>query len=169
MTPLLLALSGACAPKAIPPLPPPGAGTVVELTTTAISTADKDAILRTVATAAVRPCFETLIAAHPSVYGEVVVRFTVPPSGAVEGAAADFSTLGDAAADACIAAAVKAVPFQRRDMPITVLYPFLLLTERTPPEVARALKSRYGLLSEAETAVEGDPRVPAPPGVIVLW
>lgn len=169
MTALVLALSGGCAPKPIPPPPPPGSGTVVELTTNAISTADHDAILRAVSSAAVRPCFEALIAARPTLYGEVVVRFTVAPTGGVEWAEPDFSTLGDAVADTCIAEAVKAVPFAVRDMPITVLYPFLLLTERTPSEVARALKSRYGLLSESEATVDGDPRIAPPPGVIVLW
>ncbi|GDX83810.1 hypothetical protein LBMAG42_56210 [Deltaproteobacteria bacterium] len=165
----LLALLVGCAPRPVPPPPPPGAGTVVELSTGAVSTADRDTILRIVGTAAVRPCFEALLAGRPTAYGEVVVRFTIGSAGAVEAAAADFATLGDVDAEACVAAAVRAVNFPNRDTPITVLYPFLLVTERTPPEIVRALKARYGLLSEAETTVSGDPRTPPPPGVLVLW
>lgn len=169
MTGALLALLVGCAPRPVPPPPPPGAGTVIELTTGTVSTADRDAILRLVATAPVRPCFEALLSGHPTAHGEVVVRFTIGASGAVEAAAPDFATLGDADAEACVASAVRAVAFPNRDMPITVLYPFLLVTERTPPEIVRALKARYGLLSEAETTVSGDPRTPPPPGVLVLW
>lgn len=166
--PLLVLLAG-CAPKPVPPPPPPGAGTLVELSTGTVSSADRDEILRRVATAPVRPCFEALLSGHPTAYGEVVVRFTIGVTGAVEAAAADFATLGDTEAEACVAAAVRTVAFPNRDTPITVLYPFLLVTERTPPEIVRALKTRYGLLNEAETDVSGDPRTPPPPGVVVLW
>ena len=164
-----LALLLGCAPRPVPPPPPPGAGTVIELETGTVSTADRDTILRLVATAPVRPCFEALLAGRPTAYGEVVVRFTIGTTGIVEAAAADFATLGDADSESCVAASTRAVAFPNRDTPITVLYPFVLVTERTPPEVVRALKARYGLLSEAETTVSGDPRTPPPPGVLVLW
>jgi hypothetical protein len=87
----------------------------------------------------------------------------------VESAAVAFATLGDDTAAQCAADAVKAVAFPTRDTPITIVYPFLLLTERTPPEVARALKDRYGLLSAEERKIPEDPKTPPPPGVIVVW
>lgn len=165
----LLALLVGCAPRPVPPPPAPGAGTLVELATGTVSTVDRDTILRLVATAPVRPCFEALLSGRPTAYGEVVVRFTIGTSGAVDTASADFATLGDPDAEACVAGAARGVVFPNRDTPITVLYPFILVTERTPPEIVRALKARYGLLSEAETTISGDPRTPPPPGVLVLW
>lgn len=158
----------ACAPKPPPP-PLPGTGTVVQLDTTGVSTADKAAVVRALEGAAVRPCFEALLARAPQAYGEVVVRFTVGPGGVVTEAAPTFATLGDDEAAACVATAVQGVRFPDRDIPITVVYPFLLLTERTPPEVSRALRDRYGLLPEAEKDPGSDPRSPVPPGIVVVW
>ncbi len=143
--------------------------TLVELQTSAVNSAEKEAILRAVSTAAVRPCFEALLLRSPLAYGDVVVEFTVGVDGLVSASRPQFSTLGDADAELCVAEAVRPVVFRKRDNPITVLYPFLLLTERTPPEVARALRDRYGLLPEAEADPTGDPLQPPPPGVVVVW
>ncbi len=165
---MLLALWAlACVPKA-PPAATPSA-TVVQLDTGGVSAPDRDAILRAVATAAVRPCFEALLGRDPTRYGEVVVRFSITAAGTVDSTAPEFSTLGDDAAASCVAEAVKGVAFPPRDASISVLYPFLLLTERTPPEVARALKDRYGLLTDADRKIADDPRTPPPPGVVVVW
>lgn len=165
---ILLAALVACAPKA-PPAPLPGTGTVVQLDTEGVSTAQKAAMLRALEGAAVRPCFEALLARAPQAYGEVVIRFTVGPGGLVTDASPTFSTLGDDEAARCVAEAVRAVVFPDRDIPITVVYPFLLLTERTPPEVSRALRDRYGLLPESERDPGTDPRSPVPPGIVVVW
>lgn len=164
-----LLLLAACAPKPPPPAPPLGHGTVVQLESAGVAAAEKAAVLRALQGAEVRPCFEALLARTPEAYGEVVVRFTVGTGGGVTDAAAQFSTLADSEADGCVAAAVRATPFPNRDTPITVVYPFLLLTERTPPEVARALRDRYGLLPEHEKDPSGDPRTPIPPGIVVVW
>ncbi len=162
-------LLGACAPKHPTATPPPGTATLVQLDTGGARSVEKEAILRALQATAARPCFETLLAANPLAYGEVVVRFTVGPGAAVTEAAPAFSTLGDAAADQCVADAVRAVPFPNRDTAITVLYPFLLLTERTPAEVARALRDRYGLLPENEKDPGSEPGSPIPPGLVVVW
>lgn len=168
MTAFLVSLL-ACNPKVkLPPPAPPGA-TVVSLQTTAVTTADKESILRTVATASVTPCFEALLLRAPTAFGEVLVRFTIAPDGTVSDARPDFATLGDHDAETCVADAVRAVKFPNRDKEITVVYPFLLLTERTPPEVSRTLRDRYGLLSESERNPGTAPDDPPPPGIVVVW
>ena len=91
MTAFLVTLL-ACNPKVkLPPPAPPGA-TVVSLQTTAVTTADKESILRTVATASVTPCFEALLLRAPTAFGEVLVRFTIAPDGTVSDARPDFAT-----------------------------------------------------------------------------
>ncbi len=170
MLPLLLAsLPFGCNPKVPLPAAAPPPATLVALQTAAVTSADKEVILRVVAGAEVRPCFEALLLRSPTSYGEVLVEFTIGPDGVVSAARSTFATLGDSEAEACVAAAVGAVPFPNRDTPITVLYPFLLLTERTPPEVARALRDRYGLLPEHERDPGSAPDDPPPPGVVVVW
>ncbi len=159
---------GACVPKPVAP-PPLGNATLVQLDTGGALSAEREAVLRALRAADVRPCFEALLAANPLAYGEVVVRFTVGPGVAVTEAAPAFSTLGDAATDQCVADAVRGVPFPNRDTAITVLYPFLLLTERTPLEVGRALRDRYGLLPENEKDPGSEPGSPVPSGLVVVW
>lgn len=164
-----LLLLDACAPKRPAPTPPPGNATLVQLDTGGVLSAEKQAILLALGATDARSCFEGLLAANPLAYGEVVVRFTVGPGIAVTEAAPAFSTLGDAATDQCVADAVRAVPFPNRDTAVTVLYPFLLLTERTPLEVARALRDRYGLLPDRERSPGTEPGSPVPPGLVVVW
>ena len=105
----------------------------------------------------------------PTAHGEVVVRFTIGVAGIVEDSVASFGTLGDGDAEACVAQSVFAIHFASRPEALTVWYPFLLITDRTPPEVARAIKDRYGLLPEKEAEAHGDPRTPPPPGIVVVW
>ncbi|MBM4390049.1 MAG: AgmX/PglI C-terminal domain-containing protein [Deltaproteobacteria bacterium] len=159
----------ACAPKEVPPEPPRGVATVVEMQASEAASADRQAITEAVATTPVRPCFEALLARTPAAHGEVVVEFTVGTAGLVTESRAAFATLGDDEAAACVADAVRRVQFPPRGEELGVRYPFVLITDRTPPEVARALKARYGLLPERELDPSGDPRAPIPPGVVVVW
>ncbi len=159
----------ACAPKEIPPEPPKGVATVVEMQTSEVASADRQAITAAVATAPIRPCFESLLARAPGAHGEVVVEFTVGTAGLVTASVPAFATLGDDEAATCVADAVRRVQFPTRADELSVRYPFVLITDRTPPEVSRALKSRYGLLPENELDPSGDPRAPIPPGVVVVW
>ena len=169
--PLLLTLAAtACSPKAPPSLPvTPGPATLVEMTTADVAVSEKTALYAALASAPIKPCFEALLAQNPNANGEVVVRFTIGTAGLVEESVAAFATLGDATAESCVANAVRTLQFATRTEPLTVRYPFLLVTDRTPPEVARALKQRYGLLPDQETDPSGDPRLPPPPGVVVVW
>ncbi len=169
MPPVLLASWLGCAPKPAPPEPGPGLATLVELQSSAVAAVDRQAISTAVATAPVRPCFEGLLARAPTANGEVIVEFTVGTAGLVTDSVASFSTVGDDEAAACVADAVRRVQFPTRAEPLSVRYPFLLVTDRTPPEVARALKARYGLLPASDIDPSGDPRSPVPPGVVVVW
>lgn len=164
------AISGVgCVPKAPSPAVQTPGVTLVEMQTGDVAVGEKAAITSVLSQAAVRPCFESLLAAKPDAHGEVVVRFTIGTSGIVEESVPAFGTLGDGDAEACVAAAVGALQFPGRTEALTVRYPYLLITERTPPEVARALKERYGLLSGQELDPSGDPRTAPPPGIVVVW
>jgi hypothetical protein len=167
---LVVAVFGlGCAPKIeVAPAEAPGV-TLLELSTTGVAAGDRAAVTAAMQTAPVKPCFEALLAHSPRASGEVVVDFTISSSGIVESARPSFGTLGDAEAESCVAGAVQSVVFPARATPLSVRYPFLLITERTPPEVARALKDRYGLLPKNDLDPGGDPRTPPPPGIVVVW
>lgn len=169
MIPIWVLIGVGCVPKAPSPAVQAPSVTLVEMQTSDVAVSEKSAITSVLSQAVVRPCFETLLAAKPNASGEVVVRFTIGTSGIVEEAVPAFATLGDADAESCVAAAVRQLQFPGRSEPLTVRYPYLLITERTPAEVARALKERYGLLAGNELDPSGDPRTPPPPGIVVVW
>jgi hypothetical protein len=165
-------LLAACAPKPVPPapLPPPPSANLVEVAGVATRAAPRETLLRTLSAAVVAPCYELALARDPGAYGEVVVRFTTVADGWVSDATVFLSTLGDDAASGCVIAAVKALTFPgvTADQ-LTVLYPFLFTSDATPPEVARALKVRYGLLPPDPPGDPTNPKEPRPPGVVYLW
>ncbi|MDP2315906.1 MAG: AgmX/PglI C-terminal domain-containing protein [Pseudomonadota bacterium] len=170
---LLCAALVACAPKVPPvevaPPPAPSAG-LVEVTGMAAKAAPKELLRRVLATAAVGPCYEAALARDPRLYGEVVVRFTALADGRVEGVDVHLSTLGDAAAEACVLDAVRVLPFPGVTTDrLTVVYPFLFTSDATPPEVARALKVRYGLVPTDPGGDSTNPKDETPEGMIYLW
>ncbi len=61
----------------------------------------------------VRFCYEQSLARRPGLRGQVTVRFTIGAAGAVIAADVGRGTLGDAPAEACIAAAVRRWVFPR--------------------------------------------------------
>ncbi len=168
---LLLPLTLACAPKQPPaaPAPTPTAG-LVEVKGVGARPPVRERLLRTLATAAVAPCYEASLTRDPRAYGEVVVAFTVGPDGRVTEAGVHLSTLGDAAAEACAVDAVRALAFPGvTSDQLVVVYPFVFTSDATPPEVARALKVRYGLLPDELEGDPADPKAEVPPGVVYLW
>lgn len=165
--------SAACAPKKPPvevaPPPAPAAG-LVEVTGMAVKADPKDLLRRTLATAVVGPCYEAALSRDPRRYGEVVVRFTALADGKVEDAGVHLSTLGDDAAEACVLDAVRALVFPGVTTDrLTVVYPFLFASDATPPEVARSLKVRYGLLASEPEGDPTNPKEATPAGMVYLW
>ena len=169
---LLSALLG-CAPKkpavAVPAAPAPSAG-LVELRGVATKPPLRELLLRGLATADVTPCYAAALGRDPRAYGEIVVDFTVAASGAVEAASVHLSTLGDAEAEACVLRAVQALRFPGATSEcLEVMYPFVFTSDATPPEVARALKVRYGLVPAEPDDDPTDPKAPRTPGVVYLF
>ncbi len=172
-TALLGVLLAACAPKKppeeLPPPPAPAAG-LVEVTGMAAKASPKELLRRTLATAVVGPCYEAALVRDPRLYGEVVVRFTALADGRVEEASVHLSTLGDAAAEACVLDAVRALSFPGVTPDrLTAVYPFVFASDATPPEVARSLKVRYGLLPPDPESDLTDPKAQTPTGMVYLW
>lgn len=170
---LLASTSAACAPKkppadALPP-PAPSAG-LVEVTGMAGKADPKELLRRTLATAAVGPCYEAALTRDPRRYGEVVVRFTALADGKVDDVGVHLSTLGDDAAEACVVETVRALSFPGVTTDrLTVVYPFLFASDATPPEIARSLKVRYGLLPSDPGGESMNPMDATPPGMVYLW
>lgn len=166
----LLALLGGCAKPAPPETPAPASVGVVEVRGNAPAVPERDAILRVLAAAPPTACYEAALARNGRAHGEVVVRFRLDAAGAVAEASPTYSTLGDEVAAACVADAVRALRFPPPSRPdLVVVYPFLFTSDTTPPEVARALKLRYGLVTEEIPGDPTDPKTPIPPGLVVTW
>lgn len=116
-----------------------------------------------------RPCYEAALGRDPRAAGEVVVRVVLGDAGGVAGVEGVLSTLDEVAA-ACVADAAKGLRFSPSLRPgYAVVYPYVFVTGSTPPEVARALKLRYGLVEEDLDASLTDPKKRAPPGVVVTF
>jgi len=80
-------------------------------------------------------------------YGEMVVGLELKAEGSVTEGKVLFATITDEDMQACVLDKAKALEFPAlsRDG-IKASYPYLFTTDRTPPEVVRALKVRHGLI-----------------------
>jgi hypothetical protein len=76
----------------------------------------------------VRFCYEQELSSRPDLSGRVQVKFIISPSGAVQAANVESSTLGAARAEGCIAQAVRRWTFPAPDGGgiVIVSYPFVL-------------------------------------------
>lgn len=76
----------------------------------------------------VRFCYEQELNARPDLSGRVAVKFIISPSGAVQAANVESSTLGSPKAENCIASAVRRWTFPAPDGGgiVIVSYPFVL-------------------------------------------
>ena len=111
--------------------------------------AEKDQVLGVFrqSEAVMATCFSTALQADPFLYGEVVVGVEIGSDGRVSAAEILFSTIADEGMRSCVQerATTLAFPGLSRDG-IKASYPYLFVTDRTPPEVVRALKVRHGLI-----------------------
>ncbi len=91
-------------------------------------------------------CYQRALKTDPYLYGEVVVRFVLGPEGEVADANAVMDTLGDPQLVACVEDLVASLEFPLQDSGIRGgRYPFLFVSDLTPPEVVRALRVQYGM------------------------
>jgi TonB family protein len=79
----------------------------------------------------IRFCYEQALHLHPESAGRVAVKFIVSPTGSVQAAAVESSTLGDAATEQCIVQAVQRwnFPSPQGGGIVIVSYPFVLDTQ----------------------------------------
>jgi TonB family protein len=77
----------------------------------------------------IRFCYEKALAGAPGLGGRVTTTFTIGPMGQVNAAFVTASTLGHAAVEGCIVAAIRRWPFPapRGGGAVIVSYPFLFV------------------------------------------
>ena len=104
-------------------------------------------------------CYLPALEVDPMLYGELVVGLTLNSAGDVSDPEFVFATIGDEAMRSCVLAKATGLEFpdlQRES--VKASYPYLFTSDRTPPEVVRALKIRHGLIPPDPTAnPEQDP------------
>ncbi len=157
------------APAASAAPAPGGAATVVELAVPAGTVPLRDRMREALAAAPVAPCYAALLARDPAAYGEVVVEVVVGRDGVVTEGRVYFATLAEEAAG-CVVDVVRGVrlPPAPQDG-FVVRYPYLFSSTATPPEIARAMRVRYGLEPAIPTGNPENPKAPRPAGVITTW
>jgi hypothetical protein len=92
-------------------------------------------------------CYLPALARDPMVYGELVVGVTLSQSGEVSNPELVFATITDPTMRECVLEQVAQLAFPplKRES-VKASYPYLFTSDRTPPEVVRALKVRHGLI-----------------------
>ena len=146
-----------------------GSATVVELAVPAGTVPLRDRMREALAGAPVTPCYAALLVREPAAYGEVVVEVVVGRDGVVTEGRVYFSTLAEEAAR-CVVDVVRSqsLPPAPQDA-FVVRYPYLFSSTATPPEIARAMRVRYGLEPAVPPGNPEDPKAPRPPGIITTW
>ncbi len=142
---------------------------MVELAVPAGTVPLRDRMREALAGVPVAPCYAALLARDPAAYGEVVVEVVVGRDGVVTEGRVHFTTLAEEAAG-CVVDVVRGqrLPPAPQDG-FVVRYPYLFSSTATPPEIARAMRVRYGLEPAIPTGNPEDPKAPRPAGVVTTW
>lgn len=96
---------------------------------------------------ALADCYLPALERDPMLYGELVVGLTLNAAGEVSDPEFVFTTISDEPMRACVLEQVTQLTFPplKRES-VKASYPYLFTSDRTPPEVVRALKVRHGLI-----------------------
>jgi hypothetical protein len=124
------------------------------------------------ARAAAGTCYGAAVRRSPDLHGEIIVRFSLAAAGTPLDVAASLATVTDAQMVACVESVVGGLTFPRPiKQGLVVRYPFVFTSDRTPPEVTRALLIRYGLLPPTDTnlAVDFDKKPTKEKGTYQTW
>lgn len=122
---------------------------------------ERDLILEVLKTAqpAAQACYAEGVARVPRLYGDLVARIDIQADGSVGQARVSRSTLRDDTVADCVVAALQELSFPEPSKdPLVVSYPFVFVSDLTPPEVVRALYIRYGFVDPADEKGDEDKR-----------
>jgi TonB family protein len=117
----------------------------------------------------IRACHERTLRSAPALAGRVVVRFIIGPTGAVQTADVERSTVSNSALEACVAQAVRQWTFPSPDGGgvVSVSLPYTFSVEDARPARSTARTSRVGSSSSrggyGSTGGYGGYDRPAPP------
>ena len=91
---------------------------------------DKDAIRRVIQQhmGEVRVCYDAELDKHPTLAGQIIVRFRISTAGAVTDPAVTQSTLNSPPVERCVTAGMKGWVFPKARAETTVTYPFIFRT-----------------------------------------
>jgi hypothetical protein len=127
----------------------------------AASRSERDLILRVLQTSqpAAQACYAKAIHRDPSLYGDLVARVDIGGDGTVSSAAIARTTLHDQEIGDCVVAALRVLQFPApaRDT-LVVSYPYVFVSDLTPPEVVRALYIKYGFIDPDQEVTDDDKR-----------
>ena len=122
--------------------------------------------------AAATTCYGAALSRMPDLHGEVIVRFAIDADGQAKDVTTSLTTIGDLEMVQCVEQVVSQLAFPvPSKASLTVRYPFVFTSDRTPPEVTRTLLTRYGLLEEEESGSDFTLEDESPPteGTYQTW
>ncbi|HJN72340.1 MAG TPA: AgmX/PglI C-terminal domain-containing protein [Myxococcota bacterium] len=104
----------------------------------------------------VESCYLTELRVDARSYGDLVFVATLAADGSVQDVEVSLSTMSRRM-DRCVAAVFIQLEFPAPvEAGTTMRYPLVFTTELTPPEVARALKLKHGLIDAEQEALEAE-------------
>lgn len=183
LTPLLAACPKRSPSNTIPAMPVSGVGMVSIQTTpegqeppapgvSAPSETQARKRLLDASVPRVLPCYQAALARNPFAYGEILLRYSLNEDGSPARVETRLDTVGDPELVACVEGVVRDLRFAAPSRSgASDHYPFIFSTDRTPPEIVRAMKARHGFQTHDENPEQdpGDPERVAPPGTVETW
>ncbi len=122
---------------------------------------ERDAILAVLKTSqpAAQACYVDAVGRDPHLHGDLVARVDIVADGSVGRATITRTTLRDDGLGPCVAQALEALTFPAPSKdPLVVSYPYVFVSDLTPPEVVRALYIKHGFLDPDDEIPEDDKR-----------
>ena len=122
---------------------------------------ERDDILEVLKTSqpAAQGCYAEGVERNPSLHGDLVARVDIQGDGTVGAASVTRTTLRDEEVGACVVAALQQLRFPSPSKdPLVVSYPYVFVSDLTPPEVVRALYIKYGFIDPDEETSDDDKR-----------
>ncbi len=110
-------------------------------------------------------CYAEGVQRDPSLYGDLVARIEVSGDGTVTSVRTVLNTVRDEVVTGCVLEALQALSFPEPSKdPLVLKYPYVFVSDLTPPEVVRALYIEYGFIDPDDEVSPDDKRKKLPSG-----
>jgi hypothetical protein len=108
---------------------------------------------------AAQACYADGVDRNPSLHGDLVARIDIVSDGSVGAVVVTRTTLHDDGVGSCVVAALQSLSFPAPSKEaLVVSYPYVFVSDLTPPEIVRALYIKYGFIDPDDETSDDDKR-----------